>query len=139
MTRYLLDPQMFNMSLPRNQCFCYSRKYLRDCEGYHDISPCLGWLPVGFTFPHFYQSPNLLALVDGLSPNAEEHQGYLDMEPNIGAPVNARVGIQGVLDLGPLSLVPSLSDIPRLKLPIVYFKIVCPFCFVAQSNLIYFH
>ena len=125
--RYLMDPQMFNMSLKRNQCFCNKGKTLKQCDGYHDISNCLGMLPVGFAFPRFYQSPNLLRKVTGLIPSESEDQGFIDFDPLIAAPVNAKIGIMGLLDVQPLNLVPSMTQLPKIMLPIVCFRIVSVF------------
>lgn len=38
--------------------------------------------PVVVSFPHFYQAdPKYINAVDGLNPNKEEHETYLDLQP----------------------------------------------------------
>ncbi|KAJ6221967.1 hypothetical protein RDWZM_000512 [Blomia tropicalis] len=120
--RYIIDRQMFNMSLTQNHCFCQKNK-LRQCDGWQSISPCLAWLPVGFSFPHFYQSPNLASLVNGFNSSKDLDEGFIDLEPLIGSPVNARIGIQGLLEIKRVNWVPSLNSLPYVLLPIFSLQI----------------
>lgn len=50
------------------------------------INPCWSRVPPGapivVSFPHFYQAdPKYINAVDGLSPNKEDHETYLDLQP----------------------------------------------------------
>jgi hypothetical protein len=52
-------------------------------------------VPVFISFPHFYLAdPNLVAAVEGLNPQKEIHQTYLDVEPQTGLLVEARKRLQ---------------------------------------------
>lgn len=38
--------------------------------------------PIVVSFPHFYQAdPMYINAIDGLSPNKDEHETYLDLQP----------------------------------------------------------
>lgn len=38
--------------------------------------------PIVVSFPHFYQAdPAYINAIDGLNPNKEEHETYLDLQP----------------------------------------------------------
>ncbi|TNN60153.1 Lysosome membrane protein 2 [Liparis tanakae] len=46
--------------------------------------------PIVVSFPHFYQAdPKYINAVDGLNPNKEEHETYLDLQPTTGVPIRA--------------------------------------------------
>ncbi|KAG7250870.1 hypothetical protein CRUP_032215, partial [Coryphaenoides rupestris] len=46
--------------------------------------------PIVVSFPHFYQAdPMYINAVDGLSPNKEDHETYLDLQPTTGVPIRA--------------------------------------------------
>lgn len=57
--------------------------YLRFCLFVCFFSPLLRQgAPVVVSFPHFYQAdPKYINAVDGLNPNKEEHETYLDLQP----------------------------------------------------------
>lgn len=62
-------------------CFRLSRLQIRTLA-----DSCLSFLPQGapivVSFPHFYQAdPKYINAVDGLNPNKEEHETYLDLQP----------------------------------------------------------
>ncbi|KAH9406321.1 Alpha mannosidase, middle domain [Tyrophagus putrescentiae] len=123
--RYLLDPQMNNYRLKRNQCFCSGvGKRWQDCDGFTDLSPCLFGVPVGISFPHFLHSPRRLAEIGGgLEPTFTEHQSYLLLEPNLGVPVYAKVAIQPVLGVSRIGSVLALSRLPTVRLPLMWINI----------------
>lgn len=53
-------------------CFCFAPP----------LPPTHQGAPVVVSFPHFYQAdPKYINAVDGLNPNKEEHETYLDLQP----------------------------------------------------------
>uniref|UniRef100_A0A3Q2ST58 Scavenger receptor class B, member 2a n=1 Tax=Fundulus heteroclitus TaxID=8078 RepID=A0A3Q2ST58_FUNHE len=53
-------------------------------------SALLEGAPIVVSFPHFYQAdPAYINAVDGLNPNKEEHETYLDLQPTTGVPIRA--------------------------------------------------
>ncbi|KAI2810119.1 cd36 [Blomia tropicalis] len=67
---------------------------LNKCNGYHDMSICNDFLPIGVSFPHFMYSPHLRKAIDGLEPNMDQHSSRFTIEPNFGITMNAHVRIQ---------------------------------------------
>ena len=62
--------------------------------------------------------------MQGLSPDAEKHVGYLEVEDNLGAHIVASMKLQSVLEVDPVWSVPSLSSLPHVKLPIFWVDVV---------------
>uniref|UniRef100_A0A3Q1FA35 Scavenger receptor class B, member 2a n=1 Tax=Acanthochromis polyacanthus TaxID=80966 RepID=A0A3Q1FA35_9TELE len=74
---------------PTNAGFCVPAG---DClgTGVLKVSVCREGAPIVVSFPHFYQAdPVYINAVDGLSPNKEEHETYLDLQPTTGVPIRA--------------------------------------------------
>lgn len=74
---------------PTNAGFCVPAG---DClgTGVLKVSVCREGAPIVVSFPHFYQAdPAYINAVDGLSPNKEEHETYLDLQPTTGVPIRA--------------------------------------------------
>ncbi|KAM4678543.1 platelet glycoprotein 4 [Discoglossus pictus] len=72
---------------PDNMCYCKDTYLSRNCTaaGILDLRVCQGGKPIFLTLPHYlYASDFLLESVEGLKPNIEEHQTYLDVEPLTG-------------------------------------------------------
>uniref|UniRef100_A0A8C9TX57 Lysosome membrane protein 2-like n=1 Tax=Scleropages formosus TaxID=113540 RepID=A0A8C9TX57_SCLFO len=74
---------------PANAGFCVPAG---NClgTGVIKVSVCRKDAPVVISFPHFYLADKKYAEgVDGMSPNQEDHQTYLDLNPKTGIPVRA--------------------------------------------------
>uniref|UniRef100_A0A3B4WZ59 Scavenger receptor class B, member 2a n=1 Tax=Seriola lalandi dorsalis TaxID=1841481 RepID=A0A3B4WZ59_SERLL len=74
---------------PANKGFCVPAG---DClgTGVLKVSVCREGAPIVVSFPHFYQAdPKYINAVDGLNPNKEEHETYLDLQPTTGVPIRA--------------------------------------------------
>ncbi|XP_075713468.1 platelet glycoprotein 4 [Rhinoderma darwinii] len=72
---------------PDNHCYCTDKVISRDCAaaGVLDLRACQGGKPIFLSLPHFlYASEFILESVEGLSPNIEEHQTFVDVEPITG-------------------------------------------------------
>ncbi|MEQ2160911.1 hypothetical protein GOODEAATRI_004354 [Goodea atripinnis] len=66
---------------PTNAGFCVPAG---EClgTGVLKVSVCREGAPIVVSFPHFYQAdPAYINAVDGLNPNKEEHETYLDLQP----------------------------------------------------------
>jgi len=87
---------------PDNACFCLEEEGF-SCfkSGVFNMEPCkrtaelpLG-APIALSYPHFYQAdPSYLAAVEGLSPEKEKHQFYVDVLPEFGFPLAIRPRFQ---------------------------------------------
>ena len=57
------------------------------------MEPCKRELeaPLALSMPHFYQAdPSFLAAVEGLKPEKEKHQFFMDVVPEFGFPLAIR-------------------------------------------------
>ncbi|XP_067294254.1 lysosome membrane protein 2-like isoform X3 [Pseudorasbora parva] len=74
---------------PSNAGFCVPAG---DClgKGLLKISVCRQGAPIVVSFPHFYQADEkYINAVEGMNPNEEEHETYLDINPTTGVPIRA--------------------------------------------------
>ena len=117
--RYRISEQMFNSSRPENRCYC-GRRSITECEGWTDMSGCNEGVPLGISLPHFVYSSRKQREIKGLKPDPQKHVGFMDIEPNIGIPVQASVGMQANLAMDSFFMVPSLSQLRRTALPMMW-------------------
>ena len=122
--RYNMDERMFDQSLKRNRCRCVRKRTYQQCDGWADFSHCLFGLPIGLSYPHFYNSPTRLKEYVGLKPNRSQHFGHMLVEPQLGIPVQASISLQGMLNVLPIPSVPSLSKLRPGPLPLCWVRIV---------------
>uniref|UniRef100_A0A8C9LF42 Platelet glycoprotein 4 n=1 Tax=Pavo cristatus TaxID=9049 RepID=A0A8C9LF42_PAVCR len=83
-----------------NYCFCTDEVISQNCTlaGVLDISSCKAGRPVYISLPHFlHASESILHDVEGLSPNEEEHETFLDVEPCLATlPVARRLQLENL-------------------------------------------
>ncbi|XP_022700951.1 scavenger receptor class B member 1-like isoform X2 [Varroa jacobsoni] len=97
--RYHLNERLFDYSIEENQCFC-SKKKGKDPEcfpnGVLDLNA-----PIVVSLPHLlYASPSITEAVEGLSPDPQLHEFFMDVEPSMGIPlrVSAKVQMNVIVD-----------------------------------------
>jgi len=85
---------------PDNKCYCAKTGCLGDSM--LDVTNCMQGMPIIMSTPHFYQGDgkNILNF-EGLHPNKEKHQTFLDLQPAVGVPYEAHKRIQLNFPLGP--------------------------------------
>ncbi|KAL7836682.1 hypothetical protein AOLI_G00279660 [Acnodon oligacanthus] len=74
---------------PNNAGFCVPAG---DClgKGVLKVSVCREGAPIVVSFPHFYQADRkYIDAIEGMNPNKEEHETYLDLNPTTGVPIRA--------------------------------------------------
>lgn len=128
---------MFDMSLPENQCYCLKEK-LSQCDGWVDVSGCMEDTPLSLSLPHFYNSKRRQREVRGLQPDPERHLGYMDIQPNLGIPINAKVGLQMNIEVESVMGVSTMSNIRATQLPMLWLTIVNLLIFTDQTQTISF-
>lgn len=72
-------------SNPDNDCYCMVDEG-NSCgrQGLFNISACKFGAPMAISWPHFlYGDPTLLEDVEGLNPNPNLHEFYIDFQPVI--------------------------------------------------------
>ncbi|KAK7079347.1 hypothetical protein SK128_013894 [Halocaridina rubra] len=116
--RYVLPDDLLD-NTPDNKCFCTEDFTCR--PSMINVSPCRKGAPVVMSTPHYYQgSPEDLTYVEGLNPRAEEHETYLDIEPNTGVTFRAAKRIQVNMPLRRYSNLPSFRNVPDVIIPILW-------------------
>ncbi|KAF3695495.1 Lysosome membrane protein 2 85 kDa lysosomal membrane sialoglycoprotein [Channa argus] len=105
---------------PTNEGFCVPAG---DClgTGVLKVSVCREGAPIVVSFPHFYQAdPVYINAVDGLNPNKEEHETYLDLQPTTGVPIRACKRAQLNIILKRISGFPQTKFINETIFPIMF-------------------
>uniref|UniRef100_A0A8D0PKN7 Platelet glycoprotein 4 n=2 Tax=Sus scrofa TaxID=9823 RepID=A0A8D0PKN7_PIG len=101
---------------PDNHCFCTEKVVSKNCTvfGVLDISKCKEGKPVYISLPHFlHGSPELSELIEGLSPNEEEHSTYLDVEPITGFTLRFAKRLQVNLLVKPAKKIEALKNLKQ--------------------------
>ncbi|XP_003742848.1 protein croquemort [Galendromus occidentalis] len=101
--RYHIDDKLFDYDVEENKCFCRKtkREYLCPPNGALDINRCQRDAPLVVSLPHFLHSnPSLISAVEGLRPEEDLHEFFMDVEPVMGIPVrvSARMQMNVVVD-----------------------------------------
>lgn len=107
---------------PDNKGFCTSKCYP---SGILDIGVCQPPSPVAIPLfisaPHFYLgAKSLLESVDGLSPNKEEHETVLNVEPHTGISVKSSKRLQINVKIEPVDSISQTSGIRKMFFPVFY-------------------
>ncbi|KFO86242.1 Platelet glycoprotein 4, partial [Buceros rhinoceros silvestris] len=103
-----------------NYCFCTDKVISENCTlgGVLDISACKAGRPVFISLPHFlHASDSILNNVEGLSPNEEEHETFLDIEPITGFTLRFAKRLQVNLLVKPA---PKIEALSKVKKPYVF-------------------
>jgi hypothetical protein len=67
---------------PDNKCYCRTPKNYKKCDGIFDLGPCQKGAPLAYSFAHFLHAGSYIRnAVEGLSPDFEKHESFLDVEP----------------------------------------------------------
>ncbi|XP_054255931.1 platelet glycoprotein 4 [Indicator indicator] len=99
-----------------NYCFCTEKVLSQNCTlgGLLDISACKGGRPVYISLPHFlHASESVLHEVEGLNPDEEEHETYLDIEPTTGFTLRFAKRLQVNLLVKPAPKIEALSKVNK--------------------------
>ncbi|NXM69225.1 CD36 protein, partial [Serilophus lunatus] len=103
-----------------NYCFCTDKVISQNCTlaGVLDISACKEKRPVYISLPHFlHASDAILHEVEGLSPNEQEHETFLDIEPTTGFTLRFAKRLQVNILVRPSSVIGPLK---KIKKPYVF-------------------
>ncbi|XP_019399184.1 PREDICTED: platelet glycoprotein 4 isoform X2 [Crocodylus porosus] len=105
---------------PDNMCFCTDPVVSKNCTsaGALDISSCKAGRPVYITLPHFlFASKDIQEAVEGLSPNKDEHETFLDVEPTTGFTLHFAKRLQVNLMVKPA---PKIQTLSKIKEPYIF-------------------
>uniref|UniRef100_A0AAY4C362 Uncharacterized protein n=1 Tax=Denticeps clupeoides TaxID=299321 RepID=A0AAY4C362_9TELE len=105
---------------PANAGFCVPAG---DClgKGVLKVSVCREGAPIVVSFPHFYQADEkYINAIEGMSPNKEEHETYLDLNPTTGLPIRACKRAQLNIILKRVAGFPKTKFLNETIFPIMY-------------------
>jgi len=112
-----------------NECFCMEEEGFTCFEsGVYDMGPCKKTAsrpfgaPLALSAPHFYQAdPIFREQVDGMKPNKEQHQFYVDVVPEFGFPLAIRPRFQLNLVMRANEYIPAIANFPeRVVVPFLW-------------------
>ncbi|EHB13406.1 Platelet glycoprotein 4 [Heterocephalus glaber] len=116
--RFVLPAKAFASPIenPDNDCFCTEKIISKNCTSYGvlDIGKCKEGKPVYISLPHFlHASPDISELIEGLSPNEEEHRTYLDVEPLTGFTLQFAKRLQVNILVKPAKKIETLKGLKK--------------------------
>ena len=120
-------------SYPENSCFCDgAEKELCDMigDGMFAISSCQFDAPIVLSWPHFlHANQSYLNSLTGLTPDAEKHSFYFDVQPTTGTTLAAKARIQINLAIKKNKAFKAVSQVQlnnylRLSLPYDFFLMI---------------
>ncbi|CAH1970313.1 unnamed protein product [Acanthoscelides obtectus] len=127
--RFGLSENVFRSENPEHDCYC--TKLMSDetgkkscfLDGTLDVQSCLG-VPVLLSLPHFlYADQTYFRKVKGISsPNKDEHEIYLLVEPNTGTPLQGMKRVQMNMILRPITFLEYTKNLPRAVYPLLWLE-----------------
>ncbi|XP_041970345.1 scavenger receptor class B member 1-like isoform X2 [Aricia agestis] len=108
--------------IEENKCFCREGKCLP--EGLIDVTDCYYGFPIALSYPHFYKGDDILfEKVEGLTPNREQHETRLYINPKSGFPMDLSAKIQINMAIGNIDSIENTKGFSNLYLPLLWFDI----------------
>uniref|UniRef100_A0A1A7X9Q1 Scavenger receptor class B, member 2 n=1 Tax=Iconisemion striatum TaxID=60296 RepID=A0A1A7X9Q1_9TELE len=105
---------------PANEGFCVTPQ---EClgTGVLKVSPCRKGAPVVASFPHFYLGEEkYINAAEGLSPQREHHQTFLDLNPTTGIIVRANKRAQVNILVGRVIGFPKTKGLNETIFPVMF-------------------
>ncbi|XP_041666404.1 lysosome membrane protein 2-like isoform X2 [Cheilinus undulatus] len=105
---------------PANEGFCISPK---EClgTGLLKVSPCRKGAPVVTSFPHFHLADSkYVSAIEGMSPQREHHQTFLDLNPTTGVIVRASKRAQVNILMERISGFPKTRTLNETVFPVMF-------------------
>ncbi|XP_055601534.1 sensory neuron membrane protein 2 isoform X2 [Uranotaenia lowii] len=129
--RYETDSTFLNEIGPEygNDCYCVNRipkaiVKANGClyKGALDLSTCFD-APVVLTSPHMLgAAQEYTSLVDGLNPDPEKHQIFVDVEPHTGTPLNGGKRVQFNMFLRRIDSIRLTDRLSTTLFPVVWIE-----------------
>jgi len=108
---------------PDNDCFCLSDEGCNVPKGLFNMSACQFGSPAMMSWPHFFEAdPKLLEAVEGLKPDPEKHQFYIDLQPKLGTALRAQARSQINIQMNKVDDVPAARGVRDIVFPFVWFS-----------------
>ncbi|KAJ8028834.1 Scavenger receptor class B member 1 [Holothuria leucospilota] len=106
---------------PPNIGFCTPDEFSCPPSGLANATECYFHAPVFFSSPHFlYTEQSVLDMVVGMTPNKEEHEIAVDVDPISGATMKGDIRAQVNLFVRDYDFISGLESIPTAYYPILW-------------------
>lgn len=105
---------------PANEGFCVTPQ---EClgTGLLKVSPCRKGAPVVASFPHFHLAEDkYVAAIEGMSPQRQHHQTFLDLNPTTGVIVRANKRAQVNVLLSRIPGFPKTRTMNEIVFPVMF-------------------
>nr|XP_032525629.1 lysosome membrane protein 2-like [Danaus plexippus plexippus] len=139
--RYVMPSNVFDdpQSNPDNQCYCDVDSGTCPPRGIINVTACSMGAPLVASFPHFYRGdPKLYEDIQGLSPNGELHDSFIDIHPTLGIALNGRSSLQLNIQVKKSSVFGALSFLPEgIILPIAWIEMALEELPESLQSLVY--
>lgn len=109
---------------PENACFCTNHNGVCNTpSGVFNVSICQFGSPTFLSWPHFFQAdPILLDAVEGLNPNKDKHQFFVDVQPKLGTGLSGKIRSQVNIQMSKIDGVKQAKGLRDILLPIIWFS-----------------
>jgi len=108
---------------PDNECFCLNHEGCNVPRGLFNMSACQFGSPTMMSWPHFLDAdPKLLEAVEGLKPDPEKHQFYIDLQPKLGTSLRAQARSQINIQMHKVEDVKPAEGLRDIVFPFVWFS-----------------
>lgn len=109
---------------PDNACYCNNPGGCPDVpSGVFNVSICQFGSPVMLSWPHFFQADTkLLEAVEGLKPNKNDHQFYIDAQPKTGSGLGGKIRSQVNIMMNKIDGVKAAEGLRDILLPVMWFS-----------------
>jgi len=111
-------------SNPDNDCYCMVDEG-NSCgrQGLFNISACKFGAPMAISWPHFlYGDPTLLEDVEGLNPNPNLHEFYIDFQPKLSIAMAAKARLQINFMISTVDDIKQVAGLPEIVYPLFWFE-----------------
>ncbi|XP_072040068.1 lysosome membrane protein 2-like [Amphiura filiformis] len=106
---------------PPNAGFCIPDSDHCLPDGLLNISQCQGGAPAIMSLPHFlFVDDDVRAKVDGLYPDAEKHNAFINVEPYTGASLEGALRMQFNIWMEKFVDASQMKNLPTLPFPVMW-------------------
>ncbi|XP_014244782.1 scavenger receptor class B member 1-like isoform X2 [Cimex lectularius] len=132
--RFHAAPDVYNTN---GTCYCPESGCAPD--GVFDLSPCAMGAPIMMSFPHFlYGDPSLSEPFEGLHPDPEKHEFYIDIQRLLGFTLGTVSRLQLNIQIHQSTWMPEIKGFPNeIILPVVWLQVSAEKMPPELFNIIY--
>lgn len=124
--KWIADEKVFDNGVKYPEMACYCTSNIESCpdllSGVFNASACKFGAPAFVSFPHFYLADkNFIENINGMTPNKEDHEFFVSMEPRTGIPLDVRAQLQINLLMKNYPWT-TINNVPEVMVPMFWFR-----------------